>query len=772
MVTVEIDGKKVEVEPGSMVIAAADKAGVWIPRFCYHKKLPIAANCRMCLVEAEKVGKPIPACATPVSEGMKVFTQSHKARDAQKAVMEFLLINHPLDCPICDQGGECELQDIATGYGAGVSRYAEGKISVKDEDLGPLIATDMTRCILCTRCVRFGKDIAGIRELGVMGRGEHARIMTYVKHTMDYEMSGNIIDVCPVGALTSKPYRFKARAWELDEHPHIAAHDCVGSNVAIHTRRHEVMRVVARENEMINETWISDRDRFAYEGLNSAERLTKPMLKQKGVWTEVDWPIALNAVRDGLISLQHKVGADRIGAIATPNATTEEYYLLQKMMRALGSDHIDHRLRETDVSDQNTQGVYPGLGMPVADILTHDIIFIIGAYPKQEQPIINHRIRMAQQKGAKVIVLNAVDEFFNYPLTHKFIVSPTAFLDTLAGIAKALGATLNTVTPTAEQSAVAELFKQAQKPLILLGLTAEAHPFAASLRSLAQLIAKETKGNFARLTSGCNAAGAWLAGCVPHRAAAAQTVATVGLSAQEQLQAGLSAYVLMGVEPGFDFANAQQAIHTLKQAEFVVAMHTHRDETLLEVADVLLPMAAYAETSGTFVNAAGDWQSFRGVATAKGEARPAWKILIALSKLCALEGFDYSSTEEICFELKTKMQTLKDTYQWQAPQQIGELNNLVLLPCVPMYRVDTIVRHAKSLQTLVPQAMLRMNAKTAQMSALTEGAAALIRQGESSVKLKVVIDAKVADNTVCVTAAMPETTLMGAGFVAVTMESV
>ena len=558
---------------------------------------------------------------------LKIFTKTQKARDAQQAVMEFLLINHPLDCPICDQGGECELQDIATGYGAGVSRFTEGKRVVVDEDLGPLVATDMTRCIQCTRCVRFGSEIAGVRELGATGRGEHMRIGTYIKHTMSYEMSGNIIDVCPVGALTSKPYRFTARAWELQQSAGVAQHDCLGSNLHIHSRRNAVMRVVPRENESINETWLSDRDRFSYEGVNHEDRLTKPMIKQDGVWHEVEWQVALQAVVHGLGGIIDKVGADQVGCMASANCTTEEFYLLQSLMTQLGVHNVDHRLRETDVCDQATQAVFPGLGMPVADIAKHDVIVLVGSYPKQDQPIANHHIRQAVLQGAKLISINPYDHEFNCDVAEKVVVSPAMMLETLAGIARALKADLDTVTPNEQQARIAGLLASAENPLLILGNLAEQHSQAASLRSLSELIAQKANGHCARLTFGANAAGAWLAGMVPHRDAAAGAQTTVGLSAQAQLDAQLKAYFLMNLEPDHDLANVHGAMKALDNAVFVCALASYKNTSLEAVADVILPIAAMTETAGTVVNAAGDWQSFTPAVHPKGESRPAWKVL-------------------------------------------------------------------------------------------------------------------------------------------------
>ncbi|MEO7107701.1 MAG: NADH-quinone oxidoreductase subunit NuoG, partial [Rhodoferax sp.] len=390
MIEIELDGKKVDIVEGSMIMHAAEKAGTYIPHFCYHKKLSIAANCRMCLVDVEKMPKPMPACATPVTQGMIVRTKSEKAIKAQKSVMEFLLINHPLDCPICDQGGECQLQDLAVGYGSSSSRYEEEKRVVFHKDIGPLISMEeMSRCIHCTRCVRFGQEIAGAMELGMSHRGEHAEIEAFVGLTVDSELSGNMIDICPVGALTSKPFRYSARTWELSRRKSVSPHDSTGTNLVIQVKNNTVMRVVPLENEAVNECWIADRDRFSYEALNSADRLTTPMLKQGGEWKSVDWQTALEYVAHGLQSIKASQGAASIGALVSPHSTLEELYLAGALVRGLGSENIDYRLRNADFANSHAGARH--LGMAIADLNNLERVLVVGSNLRKDHPLFAQR---------------------------------------------------------------------------------------------------------------------------------------------------------------------------------------------------------------------------------------------------------------------------------------------------------------------------------------------------------------------------------------------
>jgi len=716
MVNIEIDGLKVEAQDGAMLIEAADAAGISIPRFCYHKKLSVAANCRMCLVDVEKAAKPLPACATPVTEGMKVLTQSHKAISAQKGVMEFLLINHPLDCPICDQGGECDLQDLAVGYGASHSRYNENKRVVKNQDIGPLIATDMTRCIHCTRCVRFGEEIAGIRELGATGRGEHMEIGTYVANTISSELSGNVIDLCPVGALTSKPFRYSARSWEMQRHPSIAGHDCVGSNIDVDVRNNSIMRIVPRENEAINETWLSDRDRFAYEGLNK-DRLTAPMIKQSGEWQRVSWDTALEFTLNGMKGLIGRHGAEHLAALISPGATLEEMYLLQKLLRGLGSSNIDHRIRQLDFSEQNRAPVFPYLGQSIESLGQSDAVLLIGANITKDQPILGHRIRQAAIYGAKVMCINSADYNFNMPLAEKIVIDVAGMETELAGVAKALLKTadknaipsgistlLKAIKTTARHEQMAAHLNKAEHGSILLGLSATSHPKFSTLYALAECIAALSGAKLGSLSLGANSAGAWLSGAVPHRvtvtANASSRASSTGLDAAQMFAAPRKGYFLFGVEPEFDSADPVTVTQSLKDAEFVVSFSSYASETLSDVADVFLPISPYTETSGTFVNVEGRWQSFNGVVSPQQDTRPAWRILRVLGNLFELDGFEYMSSIEVRDELKERVGELElsNNREWQCPGSLGKTTEAVSqIAEIPIYGTDAIVRRATSL---------------------------------------------------------------------------
>jgi len=660
-IKVEIDGRELETQPGTMIIQVADDAGIDIPRFCYHKKLSIAANCRMCLVQVEKAPKPLPACATPVADGMKIFTHSDYAMDAQKATMEFLLINHPLDCPICDQGGECPLQDQAMAYGNDVSRFAEKKRVVDDQNIGPLIATEMTRCIHCTRCVRFGQEVAGIMELGATGRGEHMQIGAYIEQTVNSELSGNAVDLCPVGALTSKPYRFSARAWELVNHDSISPHDCVGANLVVQTLRNEVKRVLPRINEAINECWISDRDRYSYEGVNSDERLTVPMIRRDGEWQETDWQSALNFAVDGLRGVIEKHGAESIGALASPISTTEEFYLLQKLFRSLGSGNIDHRLRQKDFSDDDSAPVFPGLEIPIAELETRKAILLVGSNIRKDQPLLGLRVRKAALAGAKVMAINPLDYDFHFKISAKNIVSSSQLAASLARVATALAKSKNVDIP-AEISAWADnqsandietamantLAEQGNDTVVLLGTVAHQHPDFAALKAISQWIS-DTCGAKLGVLAEANSAGAHLAGCIPQRGALGSKDAVKGNSANAMLDDSCNAFVLFGAEPELDCLRSAAARKAMNDADFVVSISAFHSN--MDFSDVLLPTTPFTETSGTFVNCEGKVQSFQAAVTPKGEARPGWKILRVLGNLFECDGFDQVSSQDVLVEI-------------------------------------------------------------------------------------------------------------------------
>lgn len=758
-IEIEIDGKICKAKPNAMVIQVADEAGIYIPRFCYHKHLSVAANCRMCLVEVEKSPKTMPACATPVMPGMKVFTKSPKALASQKAVMEFLLINHPLDCPICDQGGECELQDLSLGFGAADSCYNEGKRTVKDKDIGPLIETEMTRCIQCTRCVRFGAEIAGMRELGATGRGEQMQIGTYVEHAMKSEVSGNVIDICPVGALTSKPFRFSARAWELEQRPTIAAHDCVGTNLNAHLRNGKVMRMVPRENMAINETWISDRDRFSYEGLYHADRVAKPRIKQNGEWRDVDWQTALDFAAAGIQRAAITHDSESIAALASPNATVEEFYLLQKLLRGLGSSNVDHRLRQVDFSDQDCFPAFPGFCSSFAEIEQADTIFLIGSNIQKEAPSVFLRLRKAFRHGAKILALNPVDYPFSFDVAEKNIVAPDEIAIALAGVANACGIDIAAQT-NSFSTAAAQLLQAGKKVCFILGNVAMNSPHAAIIRSLSQQMANKIGATVNILTEGTNTAGAWLAGAIPHRGVGGSLVEK-GFDAQAMLQDPRKAYILLNVEPDCDTANPAAMKAVLHQADFVVSLSLFNNAVLTEHADVILPIAAFTETAGSFVNVTGEWQRFTGVAAAFEEARPAWKVLRVLGNLFHLEGFDYTSSEEIYDEVRALVpSSAPGVMQEHKISQLPSFNekDLYRIGSIPLYAVDSLVRRAKSLQAAQPilegeTAVVRVHPAMG----LQAGDMVTVKQQLGQVRLPVVLDESLPHRGVFVAGGIAET---------------
>jgi len=779
MVNIEINGIPLQVQDGTMVIEAADNAGITIPRFCYHKKLSVAANCRMCLVEVEKAPKPLPACATPVTDGMKVFTKSATAIEAQKSVMEFLLINHPLDCPICDQAGECDLQDIAVGYGKSASRYAEKKRVVADKNIGSLIATEMTRCIHCTRCVRFGQEVAGIMELGATGRGEHTRIGTYVERTVNSEMSGNVVDLCPVGALTSKPYRYTGRPWENQQVASIAPHDCVGSNINVEVRRDQVMRVLPRENEELNESWLSDRDRYSYTGLYNQDRLTSPMIKQADKWHEVDWETALGYAVEGIKTVRDLQGIDKVGALVSPTSTTEEMYLMQKLLRGMGSNNIDHRLRQSDFSDQDIAPAYPSLGQPVAALEDNNAVLLVGSWTRKDQPIIGHRLRKASKKGANIMAINSLDYDFNLPLAENLVVSPSQMTAELAAVCKVL-ATLSGKSVPADLKGmlenvdshdghreIAKHLNSADSAAVLIGTQAINQNNFADVRALTNLVADLSEAKLGYLTEGANAAGAWLAGAVSHRAAAGASI-TAGKSATDMINDGMNGLILLGIEPEFDCANPSKAINMVKETDFVISMSSFVTDAMKDYSDVLLPISPYTETSGTYINVEGQWQSFAGCVQPMAEARPAWKVLRVLGNLFNVNGFDYVTSEEVRDELKAICSSVSaDTSsQWRCPAVLNADNALTRIGYLPLYRVDALVRRAQPLQDTsdAMTAALYMNNSTSQQLSVNGEAQAIAVQDGNAATLNVVIDEAIPDNCVMIPMAVEGSRGLGNGY--------
>ena len=785
MVSLEIDGKAMQVPQGTMIIEAADNAGITIPRFCYHKKLAIAANCRMCLVDMEKSRKPTPACATPVTEGMKVYTKSPTALKYQKTIMEFLLINHPLDCPICDQGGECELQDLSMGFGKDVSRYNQGKRVVPQKDIGPLVATDLTRCIHCTRCVRFGADIAGERELGMINRGGHSEIESFLSKPLESEMSGNIIDLCPVGALTSKPFRYRARAWELQQKATIAAHDCIGSNIYAHVRRGETMRVAPKENEAINEVWISDRDRFSYEGLNSPLRAKQPMIKEKGQWRAVSWSEAFEeAVKQLKAVIAHEQkGAKQIGGLASPNSTTEELYLFQKVLRGIHCHNMDYRLRRSDFSHQSHEAGKPGIDLSLADVEMSDFILLVGSNVRKEQPMMHHRIRKASLSDAKVHAINPAAFDFRFDNLTQHVTNVDDVVLTLAALLKVLSPQeipgLSGVTVTPEIKALAEQLSKAQHPVILSGALAQNHSQAGKIFHLLGLIKNLTNAKGGELTDGANTAGAALAGVLPHRLPVGQPAKHEGLNAKEMLTGTeVSAYVLLNIDPALDVAYGQSAQKALVNADAVIALTSFVSDSLKEYATVILPIGTAFETSGTFVNVCGDWQSFMGVATPIGESRPAWKVLRVLANFLEVSGCEYETSEQVLEELKTQLDVQPfPAAQYGIPKQLPLVQStLTRVSEVPIYATDMMVRYSAPLQaTPVMQNMASVSISPvlAKQLGVTVGDRLKVQQQQgAALTLPVNIVEGLADKSVFIPMGIGATAALGGAFDAITMTRV
>jgi NADH-quinone oxidoreductase subunit G len=776
MAELNIDGKTVTVADGSMVMHAADAAGTYIPHFCYHKKLSIAANCRMCLVDIEKMPKPMPACATPVTNGMIVRTKSDKAVKAQQSVMEFLLINHPLDCPICDQGGECQLQDLAVGYGGSASRYQEEKRVVFHKDVGPLVSMEeMSRCIHCTRCVRFGQEVAGVMELGMIHRGEHSEITTAEGRSIDSELSGNMIDICPVGALTSKPFRYSARTWELSRRKSVSPHDSTGANLVVQVKSGKVMRVVPLENDAVNECWIADRDRYSYEAVNSDARLTRPMIKQGGVWAEVEWNTALAYVADGLKRVKAEFGTAGIGALAHPGSTVEELHLLAKLVRGLGSESIDHRTRHADFANTAPAGHARWLGTSVASLSTLDRVLVIGSFLRKDHPLFAQRLRQAARRGAQVHSLHALHDDWLMPMGQQLMAAPLAWPQALADLAVAVAAARGVPAPVAgelrtQAQAIAASLLGGERKALLLGNACAQHPQAGVLLALANWIAEHTGATVGYLGEGGNAVGAQLVGAVPGPG---------GLNAGQMLSQPMKALLLLNTEPVLDAADAAAARAALAASGLVVALTSFKDVDLglADVADVMLPIAPFTETAGTFVNAEGRAQSFHGVVKPLGDARPAWKVLRVLGNLLGLPGFDQETADDV------RTQALGDVDHIAARLDNRSSATIDLKPFatgvqrvadVPIYATDATVRRATSLQLTADARAPLAALPTAlwQRLKLRSGDKVLLDQGGAALVLDAQEDATLAPDTVRVPAGHPATASLGAMFGAITVEKV
>ncbi|TAM87337.1 MAG: NADH-quinone oxidoreductase subunit G [Candidimonas sp.] len=773
MVELTIDGIKVQAQEGTMVIRAAHEAGIYVPHFCYHKKLTIAANCRMCLVEIEKAPKVMPACATPVTNGMVVYTNSAKAIAAQKSVMEFLLINHPLDCPVCDQGGECQLQDLAVGYGASGSRYKETKRVVVAKPMGPLIsAEEMQRCIHCTRCIRFGIEIGGIMEIGMVNRTEFSEITTFVGRAVDSELSGNMIDICPVGALTSKPFRFAARTWELARRRSVSPHDSLGANLVVQVKDHRVLRVVPFENEPVNECWISDRDRFAYKGLYVEDRLTHPMIKEGGQWREASWSDALTAVVKGIGQVRERHGDDQLGAIGSYMATTEELALLARLTRALGSQNVDFRLRRTDDGLDGALAGVPWLGLPIAELERLDRVLVVGSFLRKDHPLMAHRLREAVKRGTQVSFVGSVADDPLFVFVHdRMNVAPSAYPRAIAQVlvaaAQAAGqpvpAALADVAPSDDARRIAASLASGKKTAVFIGNVAAASPQASLIAANASALAALVGASFGFLTEGGNTVGGYLAQATPRDG---------GLNARQMLAQPLKAYLVLHAEPALDADEGARAVQSLRAAEFAVALTSYRSAAE-DWAQVMLPISPFTETSGTFVNAEGRVQSFKGTVETYGDTRPAWKVLRVLGNLFQLPGFDDETSESV------RDSVLVDGVQGRLSNEIraavgtGQaLDGLERIADVPIYRTDPMVRRAEPLQqtsdSRAPEAC--MAGATLRQLGIASGARVRVRSAQGEVALTALGDDTVAPGCVRISAGFAETAPLGSAFAQITVE--
>ena len=765
IIKIEIDGIEFNAKRGSKIIEVADDVGIYIPRFCYHKKLSIAANCRMCLVEVEKAPKLFPACATPITDGMKIYTNTEKVIDAQRSVMEFLLINHPLDCPICDQGGECELQDLAIGYGCSFSRFIEKKRSFTDYDFGPLVSTDVTRCILCSRCVRFCEEIAGTEEIGIINRGSNSRIFTFLKEQLRSEVSGNVIDLCPVGALTAKPSKFKFRAWELVQNSFISYHDCIGSNLYVHVFRDKVIRVVPKRNEMLNESWISNRDRFSYEGLYNQDRIKFPMLKEDGKWKHVSWDDALHYTFNKLVDIRSKFGSDQIAGVASTNSTMEEFYILQKFIRSQGSNNLDHRLKQLDFANQEKFPYFPGLNININDLDKMDFVFLIGSDIVKEQPTIAIKLRKIIKNGGKVFILNPVDFKLYMNLSDKYIVNPAKFLCVLKSIIKNYYAKFNNKTDfdnieslfsdindTSIYSEITDALLKAKNKLILLGYYTYSSPDYSKIVSLSSLLAKMSSAKYGIMTDGSNSSGAWITGFIPHRLPDGKLIPqNAGFDAFNIFSKNLKAYILFGLEIEKDSLYPDMCINALKNANFVLSFSSFKSSVLLDTCDIILPIASSYENSGTFVNVSGVWQSFTSVVPCEYEVKLGWEALSQLGTYFKLPGFFYKNELSILNEIKSLVCIKPLVWEPVISSNLSTCINsdVIIIPSISQYDNDSLVRRAQSLQKAQTKNdnILKCNRLTYNLLKVEQNNLVLTIDGEKK-EYSIFIDDSISNNSI------------------------
>jgi NADH-quinone oxidoreductase subunit G len=767
-ITLTINGQAIESQAGRLLIDVADENNIVIPRFCYHKKLSVAANCRMCLVEIERLPKPMPACATPVTDGMVVLTHSASAIAAQKSTMEFLLINHPLDCPICDQGGECELQDVAMGFGDGISQYTEQKRVVMDKNIGPLIATDLTRCIHCTRCVRFGDEIAGLPELGLTGRGENVEIGTFIEKSISSELSGNVIDICPVGALTAKPSRYTARPWELTQHASVAAHDCIGSNIYVHTRGNDIIRVVPRENESINESWISDRDRFSYIAVKNAGRITSPMLRVNGQLKTVDWETAINAAVEKLSGAANQ-DAEQIAALISPQATLEEHYLAQKLLRGLGSSNIDHRLSQTDFSAQDQSAVMPWLGISLESVESLDACLIVAGGLQQEQPMLSHRIRKSViNNGAKVSSIGHLAGQYNFELFEELNGSAEQLLNDLAGVvvaltekasvdlSKRLRGLVDGFDLQKEHKAIANSLLNGKKSAVIVGIQALASPYLSLIQELCEAISVHSDSSLGNLSPSANTAGACLAGSLPHRLPGGVVVNGEWQHTRQIIDSKHRVLLSFGINPVLDINHGSLAPQLAANNDFVIAINSFNNQFINDQADLVLPLAVFGETSGTFVNVEGLWQSFKGSVKALGESRQGWKILTALGQVLLPGDFEYADSlavkneaKELCRDVSLNNLCGVQSTETRLPVKSRSIQKISI---APIYASDELTRLSLPLQAtpiMQQQCAISMNRAQAEKLELLDADQVHIKQGQGTAILPLIISDDIPTGCIC-----------------------
>ena len=786
-IQIKINKKSYKAFKNETIISVADRVGIYIPRFCYHNKLSIAANCRMCMVEVKGINKALPACATIVSENMNICTNSDIAMHAQKGTMEFLLINHPLDCPICDQGGECELQDLAVGYGKSVSRFTENKRVVQDKPIGPLISTDMTRCIHCTRCVRFGEEIAGIRELGTLGRGEFMEIGTYVEHSISSELSGNVIDLCPVGALNARPSRMNNRSWEMVQFPNISPHDCAGSNLYLHVLRNKIMRVVPKENEEINEVWISDRDRFSYEGLYHGDRVGAPILKKDGKWETITWDEALNIAYQKLATAK----PSDIAALIHPNSTLEELYLFQKLLRRLNINNIDHRLRQTDFENQDKASYYPSIPISLDAFQDLDNIVLIGSNVRKDQPIIAHNIRKSCSKGANIFSLSCYNYELNFNNQLSVIVKPSELVSELASlvsrvykrnklqfpssISNELKAFIKENSKSASKINISQLLGKKEN-IVLLGVFALHHPQSSLLYALANLLAEGINGSIGCLPEGSNTPGAWIAGCVPHRLSNGKFLKESGKNTNEMFENSMPLYVLFNIEPSNDFDNPMLAKQRLTQANFTIGFNTFCKDEDKNLFDLLIPLAAFSEIDGSYINITGVRQNFLKASPAFLESKSGWRILRKLGSMIDAALFNYTSINDV-FDTDLHQNKLKNKFENDYNIKVSTINTssngaLFRYGSTSIYQIDALTRRSFSLQKTIDSSKrgLFINTKTADSKKLTEGEVILKQQGVNK-KLALHLDDSVPDDCVYIPTGFDTLSEIGSAYDIVELEN-